>query len=81
MYWGRGQPETVRDYFLEGRVQGAWRTLTEVNGNWSRRRVHPFIQPVRLTALRLTVTATHGLDHARVCEIRVYSEQPQLSQW
>ena len=36
------QPETVRDYVVEGRAspKGAWRVLCNVTGNYQRRRVH-----------------------------------------
>lgn len=73
MRWGTPQPETVRDYTIEGYVDGGWRTLAEVDGNYQRRRMHR-IDPTPLTALRITTTATNGLDHARICEIRVYDE-------
>ena len=72
MIWGRPQPETVADYWLEGRVGSAWQVLAKVDGNCQRLCVHTLDAPVTVTRLRLTVTATHGLDHARVGEIRVY---------
>jgi hypothetical protein len=28
---------------------------------------------VAATALRVTVTATNGVDHARLCEVRAYA--------
>lgn len=34
------QPETVRDYTIEGEVDGQWRVLCNVTGNYQRRRVH-----------------------------------------
>lgn len=73
MLWGRPQPETVRDYRLEACVGGSWVALASVTGNHQRRAVHRLASPVRTTALRLTVTATNGLDHARVCEVRAYA--------
>ncbi|MBN2310139.1 MAG: FAD-dependent oxidoreductase, partial [Candidatus Hydrogenedentes bacterium] len=76
MAWGTPQPETVRDYLIEGELDGTWRTLVQVEGNYQRRRVHEIAPGNRLTALRLTVTATNGLDHARVCEVRVYAGSP-----
>jgi hypothetical protein len=70
MLWGRPQPETVRDYLVEARRGGQWREVARVEGNYQRRRVHSLDgQPVE--AIRVTVTATQGLDHARVCEVRV----------
>ena len=70
MLWGRPQPESVRDYVLEGRLGDTWRELARVEGNYQRRRVHR-LDGRPLDALRLTVTATNGLDHARVCEVRM----------
>ncbi len=72
MTWGRPQPETIRDYTLEGLAGGTWQPLAEVAGNYQRRRVHTLDAPGPITALRITVTATNGLDHARLCELRVY---------
>jgi FAD dependent oxidoreductase len=71
MEWGGPQSETVRDYVVEGQVNGTWQTLAEVSGNYQRRRVHTF-DPVTVSAIRVTVTATNGLDHARINEVRVY---------
>lgn len=71
MVWGRPQPETVRDYTIEAEIDGAWRELVRVEGNYQRRRVHP-LDGRPLTAVRITVSATNGLDHARICEVRVF---------
>ncbi len=74
MLWGRPQPETVRDYRLATETPGGWMTLLDVAGNYQRRRVHRLPQGAGAStrALRITVLATHGLDHARICEVRVY---------
>jgi hypothetical protein len=70
MQWGQPQVETVRDYSVELLVDGGWRTAATIRGNYQRRRVHELPdQP--FTALRIMVSATNGLDHARVCEVRV----------
>lgn len=62
------QPELVRDYdlLLDGKV------IFSVNGNYLRKRVHRLPEPINARALRLAVTATHGIAQARVFEIRVY---------
>ena len=74
MDWGRPQPETVRDYRIDAEVAGRWRTVHAETGNYQRRRVHRLAEPEgAVAALRVVVTATHGLDHARICEVRVYS--------
>ncbi len=72
MEWGRPQPETVRDYSVEAEIDGAWRTLCEESGNYQRMVRHTLEAPVPATALRVTVTATNDIDHARICEIRAY---------
>jgi hypothetical protein len=75
MMWGRPQPETVRDYRIEGEVQGRWVCLESITGNHQRRRVHPLAPGHAVAAVRIVVTATHGLDHARICELRCYGPQ------
>ncbi|MDP6036939.1 MAG: FAD-dependent oxidoreductase [Candidatus Latescibacteria bacterium] len=77
MQWGRAQEETVRDYILEGEVGGTWQTLDEKTGNYQRRVEHVLDTPQAITALRISVTATNGLDHARICEVRVYESDPR----
>jgi hypothetical protein len=72
MEWGVPQPETVRDYTIEGEVDGDWQRLHAVEGNYQRRRVHTLENPPGVTALRVVVSATNGIDHARIFEVRVY---------
>ncbi len=66
------QPETVKDYRLEARVDGAWRVVREVAGNYQRRRAHEF-DGLNADGLRLTASATHGVMRAHLFEIRAYS--------
>jgi hypothetical protein len=44
--WGP-QPETVRDYVIEGNINGEWKVLCNVTDNYQRRRVHtlPCVDP------------------------------------
>jgi hypothetical protein len=64
----------VRDYRLEAEMGGTWHAIHAEAGNYQRRRVHRWAEPPStVAALRIVVTATNGLDHARVCEVRVYS--------
>jgi len=73
MVWGRPQPETVSDYRIEALdAFGAWQLVEQVEGNYQRLRVHRVETPVETTRLRITCTATQGIDHARICEVRVY---------
>lgn len=79
MMWGEPQPETVRDYEVQAMVNGSWKTLGEIRGNYLRRRVHTFADSTITRALRIHIIATNGLDHARICEVRVYSRSEKLS--
>ena len=72
MHYGRPQPETVRDYTIAVTCDDHWRDLALVSGNYQRRRVHTFEDVPATSALRITVHATQGIDHARICEVRVY---------
>jgi hypothetical protein len=70
MHWGVPCLETIKDYEVQAFYKNQWRTLARGEDNYLRRNVlqldgHP------LTKLRIQVTATNGLDHARICEIRV----------
>ena len=73
MTWGRPQPETVKDYVIEGEVEGRWIALYEVTGNYLRHRRHTVDPGGQVSAVRVTVSATNGIDHARICEIRAYA--------
>jgi hypothetical protein len=72
MIWGRPQPETVRDFRIEGLMDARWQPLIDVAENYQRRRVHELTDPPAVTALRVVVTATNGLDHARICGMSVW---------
>ena len=43
-----------------------------MSDNHQRRRLHALPEVVLARAVRVTVTATHGLDHARILEVRAY---------
>jgi hypothetical protein len=73
MLWGRSQPETVRDYIVAVATGQGWEQFAAVEGNYQRRRVHRVETPVSATALRITVSATQGIDHARIAEVRAYA--------
>jgi hypothetical protein len=73
MLWGRPQPETVRDYVLIAETPTGRREIARVKGNYQRRRAHMLQVPIEAQALRVVVTATNGLDHARIFEVRAYT--------
>ncbi len=67
------QPETVRDYVVEARLQGGrWVELARVVGNFYRLRRHRFT-PVEAEAVRIRVQATNGDPQARIFEVRCYA--------
>ncbi|MCA9041186.1 MAG: FAD-dependent oxidoreductase, partial [Planctomycetaceae bacterium] len=81
MKWGVPQPETVADYeILVLDEESNWEKILEEKGNYLRQRTHYLDKPKTGKSLRVCVLSTNGLDHARVCEIRVYgSERPGLA--
>jgi hypothetical protein len=74
MIWGQAQPETLRDYTIESSLAGQRQMLASVTGNYQRLRTHDLPGVVQADTLRITATATNGLDHARICEIRAYAK-------
>jgi len=66
------QPETVRDYELRATVDGNDVLLARVEGNYQRLRRHSF-QRIRVSDVRLVVSATNGAKEARVFEVRCYA--------
>ncbi|AFC33539.1 hypothetical protein PM3016_6948 [Paenibacillus mucilaginosus 3016] len=65
-------PELVRDYRIEGFVNGSWQALHREEGNRKRKRVHRLDAPVTVERLQLAVEQTNGSRGAEVVEIRVY---------
>jgi len=66
-------PECVRDYVVSAEVDGVWRDLVTVTGNYHRRREHR-LDAVTATRVRLTVTATNGDPAATVYSFRLYRD-------
>ena len=75
MHWGQPQPETVRDYRIEGYAGGRWVAFLEVADNYQRLRRHAINSDQWFTSIRVTVTRTHGLDHARICGVDVRAKE------
>ena len=70
------QPETVRDVRIEAWLDGKWREVARLGGNYFRKRVVRVVEPLHTDALRLIVEATHGDPQARLFEVRAYSTAP-----
>lgn len=68
MIWGP-QPETLKEFRVLAETGGAWRQITHVRDNYLRQLTFD-AHLDSVTALRIEVIATNGLDHARIVEVR-----------
>lgn len=66
-------PQTPRDYAVEGWIDGAWRELHVERGNYHRHRRHVLPAPVATDRLRIVIHATNGDPSAAIYEVRAYS--------
>ena len=68
------QPETVKDYQVQVRKKGSsdFVTVANVKGNYQRLNRVRF-EAVEAEAVRVLVTATNGLEEARIFEVRCYA--------
>lgn len=71
MQWGQSQPETIADYSIEIRNGEEWKSILEVTDNHQRLRRHDFKNAPQTTALRIRITQTNGLDHARIVGVNI----------
>jgi hypothetical protein len=72
MLWGRPQPETVSDYAVQVDDQGEWSTVCTVADNFQRLRRHCFPRGIVTRSIRILVTLSNGIDHARIMEVRIH---------
>jgi hypothetical protein len=66
-------PECVKKYELAVGTPAGWKTIADIDENYSRRRVHEF-ETVKSDRLRLQVHGTNGSPAARIYEVRVYNK-------
>lgn len=71
MIWGV-QPETVKDFCIEVETPQGWKEIDRVAGNWQRRYKLALPSPLQAAAIRINVSATCGIDHARIVRVAVY---------
>lgn len=71
MIWGV-QPETVKDFCIEVETPQGWKEIDRVAGNWQRRYKLALPSVLRAAAIRINVSATCGIDHARIVRVAVY---------
>ena len=72
MVWGP-QPETLCDFRLMAANGTGYHEVAAVSGSYQRQREILLPESHEITALRLQVNATQGIDHARLFEIRCYA--------
>lgn len=59
MYWGNGQPETVRHFQIEIQTpSGDWKTLADVRDNYQRVWKHRLEQPTEIRSLKILFLST-----------------------
>ena len=82
MNWGVIPRSLVRDYVVSAEGPDGKFEWARETDNHQRRRVHTLTGPRLVHRLRVEVASTHGLDHARIFEIRVYGgtgqERPRI---
>lgn len=65
-------PELVKDYRVEGRINGEWRILLHETNNRKRKRIHMLEESVSSDKLRIVIESTNGSSRAEIGEVRVY---------
>jgi len=71
MHWGSPQLETVKDYQIDTYLNGQLKESLSESNNYHRLRRH-MLTGEAIDTIKITVLATHGIDHARIFEIRAY---------
>ncbi|MBD2862363.1 FAD-dependent oxidoreductase [Paenibacillus oceani] len=69
MVWGH-QPETIKQFRVLAEINGEVREIVHVRDNY-KRQLKFDIPMNRVSCLRIEVTGTNGINHARIVEIRV----------
>ncbi|MDR3723856.1 MAG: FAD-dependent oxidoreductase [Terracidiphilus sp.] len=65
-------PQCASDYEVQIDVNGVWKTVVVVRGNYQRHCCHQLGASVVTSCLRIVVAATHGDPSAAIYEVRVY---------
>ena len=69
----KGMPhELVKDYKVEALCGGEVVWSKDVSGNYQRLNILDLDAAVKCDTIRITATATHGIDSARIYEVRAY---------
>ena len=65
-------PELLKSLKLEARIRGKWTEIGKKQDN-NRRLIKFHFDPVRTTAIRITLEETYGAEVGRLYEVRCYS--------
>src|SRR5699024_6833753 len=68
-------PTLLRDYDVEARVGGAWRSVAEVRDNRHRHLRHRLDTPLTTDALRVRCLATNGAPNCHIASVRAYAPE------
>ena len=71
MIWGC-QPETVKTFSIKIETADGWQQVDQVKDNWRRRYKLELPATQQISALKIKVEATCGIDHARIIRVAVY---------
>jgi hypothetical protein len=63
----------VCDYEITCATDTGWQELCTITDNHQRQRRHHLGNPIHTQSLRITVTRAHGIDQARILEVRAYA--------
>ena len=69
----KGMPhELVKDYKVEALLAGEVVWSKDVADNYQRLNIHDLEAAVKCDTIRITALSTHGIDTARIYEVRAY---------
>ena len=69
----KGMPhELVKDYKVEALMAGEVVWSKDVTENYQRLNIHDLEESVKCDTIRITALSTHGIDAARIYEVRAY---------
>ncbi|MEW9700529.1 FAD-dependent oxidoreductase [Paenibacillus sp. SI8] len=68
-------PDCPKDYRIEGWIDGEWKELFRVEGNYHRHVRHRLQTVIVTNRIRILIRATNGSPSAAVYEVRCYQDQ------
>jgi len=65
-------PLCVKKYSIEADVNGSWKEVASVDGNYHRHRIHKLDKEISVKSIRILCHETWGDPSAALYEVRVY---------